>query len=427
MTAESLRPVGPRDRLLLLDVLRGVAVLGMLLANNNPGAYTQFLLPSALDRFIANLIEVLVRDKFWPLFALLFGIGCAIQIERADSRRISIVRPYLRRLWFLALIGGVLQCFIDVPQLLHLAIAGLPMLVIGHALWRRPRRALLVCVLALCGVCLGLSIRRDLAAYSPVVGQPELSAEEVSRRIEQFRGRAERSQARDATWSLDRFGPRALDVLRSYQALPMDVVRARGIHLYLLLYMLTGLLLWRTELLQEAGRRRRAFLCLLAVSLPIGIAAAIFTNAVQVAGTQAVRLGLGPYPSRFSVLLLSPTRLVASAGMALSYVAGLALLMSHAGWARALTLLAPVGRMALTNYAVQALWPALVFGFYTPALVPLRSLSGPERMAVLIGLFGVQIVFSRAWLRFCQFGPLEWLWRSLSYWELQPMRRARAA
>ena len=82
---------------------------------------------------------------------------------------------------------------------------------------------------------------------------------------------------------------------------------------------------------------------------------------------------------------------------------------------------APVGRMALTNYALQALLAALVFGNYTPG-IPRTSLGVWPGIFLLLGLFILQVLFSRAWLKRFRFGPFEWLWRSLTYWKLQPMR-----
>jgi uncharacterized protein len=424
-TTEHFGPVKPQERVKLLDVLRGFAIFGMLLANNNAGAYTEFLLPSALDRFTVNLVEILVRDKFWPLFALLFGVGFTIQLDRAGARNVSILIPYLRRLLFLALIGCVLGLFINVPQLLHLAIAGVPMLFIGYALRRRPHSWLLAAALAVCVVSLSVYIPRDVARARGLSGLSAVTEEEAAVRIEQFRDRDERYEARDVSWSLDRFGPHARAALRSYVSLPVDVARARGLHHYLLLYMLVGILLWRTGVLQEASRHRRLFTCVLAVSLPVGVGAAIFVNAVQHAAT-LTRFGLAAYPSHLSILILAPSRLLASLGMMLAYIAGIALLMQRSIWAQVLNVLSPIGRTALTNYAVQALWPAVLFGFYTPG-VPLGSMGSLERITVLISLFGLQVVFSRAWLRSYRFGPLEWLWRSLTYWQLQPMRRTGAA
>jgi len=420
---KSFGPIEAPERMILLDVLRGFAIFGILVANNlGTGPYLDFSLTS-LERFSANLIEILVRDKFWPLFALLFGIGFAVQLERADARNAGIWKPYLRRLLFLALIGGVLQLFIEVPQLLQLAITGVPMLVIGYILRHRPRRVLQWCILAVCLIGLSVSIPRDLRWLNPVTGrQPQLTSEEVTQRIEIWRDRREQNQARATEWNLDRLSPNIRSVLRSYRDIPLDVVLARRLHIFLLFYMLIGMLIWRSKVLHEASQRRRVFLHFLAWSLPIGIAAAVFVNAVQMAGTQASQLGLGKYPSFFSSLIFNPMRIVASLGMALTYVAGITLLMQRIIWARVLIIFSPVGRMALTNYIFQALFPAIIFGSYTPAIVPPASVNYMERIIVLIVIFGIQVVLSQVWLRFYKFGPLEWLLRSLTYWRRQPMR-----
>jgi uncharacterized protein len=112
---------------------------------------------------------------------------------------------------------------------------------------------------------------------------------------------------------------------------------------------------------------------------------------------------------------------VSSLGMSLAYMAGFALLSGRKLWKYLEYAFAPVGRMALTNYALQALLPALVFGNYTPG-IPWSSLGVWPRIFLLLGLFILQVLFSRAWLKRFRFGPFEWLWRSLTYWELQPMR-----
>ena len=77
--------------------------------------------------------------------------------------------------------------------------------------------------------------------------------------------------------------------------------------------------------------------------------------------------------------------------------------------------------MALTNYALQALLPALLFGVYTPGLSQL-VLGVWLTIFVLLLVIGFQVVLSQVWMRFYRFGPLEWLWRSLTYWRPQAMR-----
>jgi uncharacterized protein len=101
------------------------------------------------------------------------------------------------------------------------------------------------------------------------------------------------------------------------------------------------------------------------------------------------------------------------------YIAGLALISLHTKGARFLAPLAQVGRMALTNYVLQSLICAVLFygfGF---------GLYEKVGAAALIGITGIiyllQILFSNLWLKRFQFGPLEWVWRSLTYARRQPM------
>jgi uncharacterized protein len=85
-------------------------------------------------------------------------------------------------------------------------------------------------------------------------------------------------------------------------------------------------------------------------------------------------------------------------------------------------LLRPVGQMAFTNYLTQSLICGIIFygvgfGYY-------GSLQRYEVYLVVLAIWVVQIIWSHIWLRFFRFGPLEWCWRSLTYWKKQPMRKA---
>jgi uncharacterized protein len=413
-------PVETHERESLLDVLRGFAVFGILIANTNRGAYTPFLIASSFDRTVIDVLEIFARDKFWPLFAFLFGVGFAIQVERAEARGAGIVAPYLRRLAALGAIGCVLGLLVDVPQLLHLAVAGVPMMLIGLATRRRPLSWLAAIALSLCVASLGLSTARGMAR----AGLP-IPRDEAAVRLQQFLARAEREQARDASWSLDRLGSHARSALESYRDLPADLAGARGLHQFLLFYMLLGTVGWRGRPRRGGTLDRDTCSTLLGVSLPVGLAAAAFAHDVQQASTLA-RFGLAAEPSHPSLLLLPSIRVLASVAMDTAYVAGITLVLRSRRGGSVARALAPAGRMALTNYVLQAVLPAVLFGYYTPGIPAIR-LGSVQRLALLCGIFGVQVVFSRAWLRRWRFGPLEWLLRSLTYWRRQPMTRAKAA
>jgi uncharacterized protein len=107
-------------------------------------------------------------------------------------------------------------------------------------------------------------------------------------------------------------------------------------------------------------------------------------------------------------------------GLAMVYVAAFALLFQRPRVKRALSLLAPAGRMALTNYLMQTVLGLLTFYGFGLGLV---GQWGPVRcIAVASGLFVAQVALSHAWLAYFRFGPAEWAWRSLTYGRAQPMR-----
>ena len=105
----------------------------------------------------------------------------------------------------------------------------------------------------------------------------------------------------------------------------------------------------------------------------------------------------------------------------MAYLCGLVLLYQRSGWRRWLALLAPVGRMALTNYLSQSVF--LVVLFYGVGFGLLGKIGSAACVLICLVLFALQIVVSGWWLNRFRFGPTEWVWRSLTYGHRQPMRR----
>ncbi|WP_240356293.1 DUF418 domain-containing protein [Myxococcus eversor] len=121
----------------------------------------------------------------------------------------------------------------------------------------------------------------------------------------------------------------------------------------------------------------------------------------------------------------APLRNLGELGFAAVYVSGITLLFQRATWQRFLGLLAPVGRMALTNYLSQSVISALFF--YGYGLGFITKLGPAACVAYCLTVFSVQVVWSHLWLSRFRFGPAEWVWRSLTYGKAQPMRRDDAS
>jgi uncharacterized protein len=182
---------------------------------------------------------------------------------------------------------------------------------------------------------------------------------------------------------------------------------------YAFALFLLGLWTWRRGILRSPEQHERFLRRFFAIAFPIGLGLA--------AALTFLRELRFPYGSPLGSWLRVTSNTLGTPLLALSYGAGLLLLTRRAPWRRLLAPLAPVGRMALTNYLMQSLVMTWVYNAYG---LGLYGQVGPAAAAFLcLALFALQIVVSRWWLSRFRFGPAEWLWRSLTYAKMQPMRR----
>jgi len=410
VTPAHLEPVSSHERLDLVDIVRGFALFGVLLANLVWTTTDELLtdvrlsqLPTApVDRIVKPLVVFFIDHKFITLFSFLFGLGFAIQLSRARDRGRDVVAIYARRLSILAIIGVLhvaVLWFGDI--LLIYAVTGFGLLVV-----RRFNGGVLI-ILALVLTLLP-SVATGL--YPRMTGgsaQAEASAQadddaDKERRLAIFDGESYMAIARDDISHF--FG----DMLSRGVALTIvPLVFARFIF---------GLYVGRRNWPQRTANLLPVLWRLLpwaAVVGVLGTTVSVLREHLQ--HTQALR------PDSLWVTVTAPIEEIGVLTMSFSYLSVLVLLFHRSvTWRRRLGHLAPVGRMALTNYLTQSLLYLLLFsgvgfGLYGevgPAICVL--------FAILI--FSAQLVLSRWWLARYRFGPAEWLWRTLTYGQLQPMR-----
>jgi uncharacterized protein len=135
----------------------------------------------------------------------------------------------------------------------------------------------------------------------------------------------------------------------------------------------------------------------------------------------AVAWAESPFPPSVLGILGVIGYAVGVAPLALAYIAGIALLWQIPAFQRFLKVLAPAGRMAMTNYLMQTLIALLIFYGYGLGFYGKIGPTGTSLIA--IGVFGIQIIFSTVWLRYFIYGPMEWIWRQLTYKQVLPIRR----
>lgn len=407
MSEARLRPTG--ERLDHLDVLRGFALLGILLVN-----FQWFVRPiqaialgaqpdlAGAGLLVDWLIKALAEGKFYALFSILFGAGFALMAGRAERRDAPFWGVYLRRLFLLLLfgIGHMLLVWAgDILVVYSLCALFMVLLFRKTPVQRLWKWALVFFIIPVALIWLGaLSIAAtqfDTELHAGIMAE---FAEDESRI------RAELAVAAtiidEGSWQ-DNVGQRLRDagfVLGSFLFWVPPVLG----------YFLLGRWLVVTERLTRPQEHHMFFRRWRSRGLLLGLPLALV-------GTALIYHANMMLPS-LSVALGASLFLAGSVLLALGY---LSIIILAAGRLR---VLAPAGQMALSNYLSQSLfWTWMMYG-HGLGLGPL--LPRWSHLLLALAFFAVQLMISHWWMARYRFGPAEWLWRSLSYWQRQPMLRS---
>ncbi|WP_375754499.1 DUF418 domain-containing protein [Corallococcus exercitus] len=419
------RPVDSSERLALLDALRGFALCGVFISNVMVWFSGRVFLPreqvlaamndaSLADTVAWHVYTTLVAGKFITLFSFLFGLGFAVQMGRAEARGTSITPLYVRRLGVM-LVMGLSHLFLiwygDV-------LSSYAVLGFGLLLFRgRSDRTLLISALLL---ALGWSVISVAILKLPqlMADTPEAGAAIVKAANEKSAAiRAETLAAFTQGSLLDATKATGSFFFRDYFPMLLAIL------LPVFGRFLLGLLAGRRRLFHDAPQHLRLFRRILGWGLVAGVIGSgsglvLQQLMLKKVFTPETLPGWVPFA-------MAPLRNLGELGFAAVYVSGITLLFQRALWQRALGLLAPVGRMALTNYLSQSIISSLFF--YGYGLGFITKLSPAACVAYCLAVFCVQVVWSHLWLSKFRFGPAEWVWRSLTYGKAQPMRRDDAA
>ncbi|WP_394838939.1 DUF418 domain-containing protein [Pendulispora rubella] len=395
-------PVAKASRIDDMDIVRGMALFGVLLMNLAEVFRVPYYgqkgppldLP-LLERIVVRVQMIFLAGKAMTLFSILFGTGLAIFWERANARGTGATWLLSRRLGFLALFGLAHGFLIWNGDILFLyALTGL----VGLLFLRAPTWVLLTAACA----CWG---------WYAVVGPnwPAVWAFAIREPGPGHYSEALRVYGTGTYLEILRF--RAYELLRfepfSY------VLNVPGV----LTNMLVGMAIWRSKVLELTARETllRTLRWIAFTGMALGIGYMLFRwiqfeiyHSPQARGPWRRVLFLG--------CILS---------CALGYGAGLLLLLRRANWRRRLGVFAPLGRMAFTNYLTQSIVFSTVFYSYGFGLVGKVGNAPAALMGIVF--YTLQGFASAIWLRHFRFGPFEWAWRSLTYGRLQPMRRGAEA
>lgn len=405
-------PVAAKKRIASLDALRGIALLGILPMNIqafsmiaaayvNPTAYGDL---HRGNYWVWYLSHLLADEKFLTIFSMLFGAGIYLMTGNVEA---SGTRPgplHYRRMGWLSLFGllhGYLLWYGDI--LLTYSLCGMLLFVFRKM---APRRlivlgTLLIAVCPLLLLSMGWSIphwpQQKVQELREQTWQP--TPAEVQDEITAYR----------SGW-LGEMPHRFRDntAMQVQAFLLLSFWRVEGC-------MLIGVALFKLGVF-SAKRSANFYWTCIALAIVVGVPLIIYGTERDFAAAWSMR------DSMFFNILYNYW---ASILVALGWVGAVMLLYQSAALHALLKPVAAVGRMAFTNYILHTLICTTLFYGFGFGLY--GKLSRVQQFEVVLAIWTFQLIVSPIWLRYFRFGPLEWLWRSLTYWKPQPFRAASSA
>lgn len=395
-------PISTNERLVSLDIIRGFALFGILLVNmplfQTPKLVEELYLISPelspIDQFVRLVLDVFIETKFFAIFSILFGVGFYIFMKRAEEKTEFFYRLYSRRLIVLALFGFLHLFFFWYGDiLLRYALSGFFLIFF----YKRKEKTILIWLMSFTIVLIGLLSFSFFSSTDAIEQQMNMM---------QIKGAPKVEEAIDIynhggyfEWLSYRFTNEVIPVLKN---IPFSTFTS-------LFYFLVGLFVAKKGVFADFPSHRqfvrRVWLFSLLVSVPLSIGIIILHLGM---------LDIGILKEQIIQSLL----LVSGLSLSFFYIATILLLLEKEKWKKLLHPLSYVGRMALTNYIIQTVIGVGLFtGFGMFGEVNLS-------LGIVISLivFPLQILYSFLWLKHFRFGPLEWVWRSLTYGEFQPIR-----
>jgi uncharacterized protein len=415
-----LAPVAAQDRIDVLDILRGFALFGVLLANvvwffsgfGDLSADEVRRLPAVVfDPVVLELGQFFVVNKFITIFSFLFGAGFALQMRRAEEREAPVRRLYVRRMLWLLAFGALHGTLVYYGDILHLyALLGL--LLIGWV--ARSDRALI-------GWGLAFAIVLPVAVRAVLWGLPSLTGGAVDPESA-FEARWDVARAQHAAFAQGSYA----DIVRANAAdlrawLTTDAALTTGLASFG--KFLIGFWAGRSGILVRASAARAddddPAVAFVRRALAWGLVVGVACEAVLLMDAAFPALDTETWGARVVETALWHAGVLA---LAMAYVCAIVLLVRRPDWSRTLQVFAPVGRMALTNYLGQSV--ICIFIFYGIGLGAYRRVGPTAALGISVAVFAAQAAASALWLRRFRYGPAEWAWRSLTYGRMQPFRLA---
>jgi uncharacterized protein len=429
-------PVSESERLKLIDALRGVALLGILLMNIPGFAMPNYFSesfksdPANVNFWLSAVISVVFEGKMRALFGMIFGAGVLLFVSKKAQAGSSVTRLFYRRMFWLVLfglihahlilwIGDILYLYGFCGMLVYLCrkvkpkylVLGVPLVAlvdftVGTLFYQYFREKRIAYVEATAAV----------AAHKPLT-KAQTDALAQWREIEKTLI-PNREDARENTRKMKSDYATVASYLRPL-AWKLETIFMPVAIWDSLALMLLGLALYQWGFLRGQWLNRD-YAKVAAIGYGIGLPLATYSfyhSYLYSPNLEASLRRMELVPIEWVGLIYPFQRIL----LVMAHVAAIILLYKSRYAQTLFRCLEAVGQMAFTNYIMQSVICTLFFFGY--GLNYFAELEFYQIYFVVLAIWIVQLIASPLWLRFFLFGPLEWVWRSLTYWKRQPFMR----
>jgi uncharacterized protein len=407
--SNQISPISLPERIEILDVLRGLAVCGILVGNMQ--WFSGYgMMPPALaaqspfaDRLTHFLVWFFVEGKFYSIFSFLFGFGFALQISRAEERGDLKASLFKRRLFWLLVIGLLHAYLLWAGDILSIyALMGFLLILFR----KKTNGSLLkwVFVLLAIPILTYMLLYILFAAFAP----PDIAAKVSAAQMDMWNNAVKTVPQSSYLQIITDYNLHY--IVGRYAGLILEMRPPKILAMFLL-----GLYAYRRGFFQNLSGHQALIRRVLVYGLILGLVGNVAFAAL--AGAEAV---IPPTPAGIAGVISYAFGVPA---LALFFIALVATLWQKPAWRRLLAFLAPVGRMALTNYLLQTVICVLIFYGYGFGQYGRFDARAATLIALAIFLF--QILISALWLKFFSYGPMEWIWRQLTYRQRLKLRLKR--
>jgi len=401
-----LTPSSPSERILSIDMLRGFAVLGILIMNiqsfsmifeayMNPTAYGDL---TGANKWVWIISHLLANEKFMTLFSMLFGAGILLFIEKANAKGRKPGPLHYRRNFWLLLFGMAHAYLLWYGDIL----VAYSLCAFFVYLFRNKKASTLLnigiiffLVPVVFYLFFGFSLQfwpEEQLEMSKLNWKPD--TEMVQKDNDIMRG----------SWSeqMENRVPTTL-FMQTFLFFIYMFWRVSGL-------MLIGMAFYKWDIL-TALKSKQFYIRLIFIGFLLGL---------PVVGYGIYKNFSMEWAYEYSMFIGSQFNYVASVFVSIGYIGIIMLIAKSHSFKLWKKVFSSVGRMAFTNYILMTI--ICTFIFYGHGLGLYGQIERTGQILLVFGIWIFLMIMSMLWLKYFRFGPLEWLWRTLTYWKVQPMR-----